>query len=65
MLLKELITDLCGLSAPSGFEERAFARAKELLSPYVDEIKTDALGNLIAIKKCGKLGAKTLMFDSH
>lgn len=65
MLLKELITDLCGLSAPSGFEERAFARAKELLSPYVDEIKTDALGNLLAVKRCGKEGAKTLMFDAH
>ncbi len=65
MLLKELITDLCGLSAPSGFEERAFTRAKELLSPYVDEIKTDALGNLIAMKRCGKADAKTLMFDAH
>lgn len=65
MLLKETIIDLCGLSAPSGFEERAFARIKELLSPYVDEIKTDALGNLIAVKKCAKNGAKKLMFNAH
>lgn len=65
MLLKETIIDLCGLAAPSGFEERAYSRIKELLSPYVDEIKTDSLGNLIAVKKCGKAGAKKLMFNAH
>ena len=65
MLLKETIIDLCGLAAPSGFEEKAFSRIKELLSPYVDEIKTDALGNLIAVKKCGKSSAKRLMFNAH
>jgi len=65
MLLKETIIDLCGLSSPSGFEERAFARIKEILYPYVDEIKTDALGNLIAVKKCGKPGAKRLMLNAH
>lgn len=65
MLLKELIIDLCGLAAPAGFEERAYSRVKELLSPYVDEIRSDAMGNLIAIKKCGKPDAKKLMFDAH
>ena len=65
MLLKEMIIDLCGLAAPAGFEERAFARVKELLSPFVDEIKTDSLGNLIAVKKCGKQDAKKLMLNAH
>ena len=65
MLLKETIIDLCGLSAPSGFEERAFSRIEELLKPFVDEIKTDAMGNLIAVKKCGKDKAKKLMFNAH
>jgi len=65
MLLKDMIIDLCGLPAPAGFEDKAFARAKELLAPFVDEIKTDALGNLIAVKKCGRRGAKKLMLDAH
>ena len=65
MLLKEMIIELCGLAAPAGFEERAFSRVKELLSPYVDEVKTDSMGNLIAVKKCGKPNAKKLMFDAH
>ncbi|MEG1316585.1 MAG: M42 family peptidase, partial [Oscillospiraceae bacterium] len=65
MLLKDLIFDLCGLAAPSGFEDNAFKRISELLSPYVDEIKTDAMGNLIAVKKCGRENAKRLMLDAH
>lgn len=65
MLLKEMIIDLCGLGAPSGFEDKAYAHIHELVSPFVDEIKTDSMGNLIAIKRCGKSGAKKLMFDAH
>lgn len=65
MQLKDLIFDLCDIPAPSGFEERAFARISELLSPYVDEVKTDAMGNLIAVKRCGRENAKKLMLDAH
>lgn len=65
MQLKEIIIDLCGISAPSGFEDNAFERASELLSPFVDEIKTDTMGNLIAVKRCGKPNAKKLMLDAH
>lgn len=65
MELKEIITDLCSLSAPSGFEERAYARVSEYLKPFVDEIGTDSMGNLIAVKRCGADGAKKLMLDAH
>jgi len=65
MLLKEMIIDLCGLGAPSGFEGKASARIEELISPFTDEIKTDSMGNLIAVKKCGKVGARRLMLDAH
>lgn len=65
MQLKDMIFDLCAISAPSGFEEAAFSRVNELLSPYVDSISTDAMGNLIAVKRCGKPNAKTLMLDAH
>ncbi|MDR1131348.1 MAG: M42 family peptidase [Oscillospiraceae bacterium] len=65
MLLKDTIIDLCGLSAPSGFEDSVFDRAKAFLSPYADDIRTDAMGNLIAVRKCGRPNAKTLMFDAH
>lgn len=65
MELKEIIFDLCGLSSPSGFEDNAFERISDLLKPFVDEINTDAIGNLIAVKKCGRAGAKKLMLDAH
>jgi len=65
MELKQIIFELCDLASPSGFEEGAFGRISELLEPFVDEIKTDAMGNLIAAKKCGKSGAKKLMLDAH
>lgn len=65
MQLKEIICDLCSLSAPSGYENKAFERISELLKPYTDEINTDAMGNLIAVKHCGKPNCKKLMLDAH
>ncbi len=65
MQLYDMITELCSISAPSGFEEKAFACVSELLSPYVDEIRTDVMGNLIAVKRCGQPKAKSLMLNAH
>lgn len=65
MELKSLIGELCSLTGPSGFENDVARRCAELLSPYVDEIYTDPMGNLIARRRCGKPGAKTLMLDAH
>jgi len=39
--------------------------AAELLRPYVDELQTDAMGNLIGIRRCGKENARRLMLDAH
>ncbi|MGI6012852.1 MAG: M42 family metallopeptidase [Oscillospiraceae bacterium] len=65
MELAELISRLSCLSGPSGFETAARETAAELLRPYVDELQTDAMGNLIGIKRCGKPYAQRLMLDAH
>lgn len=65
MELKEIIFDLCDLSAPSGFEDKAFERTSDYLAPYVDELKTDSMGNLIAVKRSGIQAADKLMLDAH
>lgn len=65
MELKELTKRLCGASAPSGFETPVFEIMKEYLAPFADEIKTDALGNLMAFKYCGREGAKRVMLNAH
>lgn len=65
MDLRNTVAGLSELSGPSGFEDRAAARVKELLVPYMDETSIDALGNVIGVKRCGKEGAKRLLIDAH
>ena len=65
MELAERISKLSCVSGPSGFESAARETVSELLRPYVDELQTDAMGNLIGVKRCGKAQAQRLMFDAH
>lgn len=65
MELHQLITELCSLPSPSGFEGPAFRRISELAAPFTDSIETDPLGNLIAWKRCGRPGASVLMLNAH
>ncbi len=60
---KELILKLSDLHGVGGFEDevREFIRGE--IEPYVDEVFTDAIGNLIAVKKGG--GEFKLMLDAH
>ncbi len=60
-MLKKLVK-AHGVSSGEGEVARIIA---ELLGGYVDEIKTDALGNLIAYKASGKENAKKLMLTAH
>ena len=65
MTIKETTRELCALSSPSGFEEAVARRAKELLEPLVDEICSDSMGNVLALRRCGKPGARQLLLDAH
>ena len=49
--MKELIKKLVEAYGPSGREESVRALITELIHPHVDELRTDALGNLIALRK--------------
>lgn len=51
MINVELLKELCQIPAAPGFEQRLRARVLELAEPLVDELRTDAMGNVIAIKK--------------
>ena len=55
--MENTIKALSDLRGISGFEYRITDEIIKLFSPYCDEIKTDALGNIIALKK-GKKGNK-------
>ena len=65
MELRDLIIALASQTGPAGFERPAIEKARELLEPYVDEIRTDVLGNLIGVRRCGEKNAPMLLLDAH
>lgn len=65
MELTELTKTLCGLPGPSGYETAVFQWAADYLRPLADEVETDALGNLRAIRRCGQPGARLVVLDAH
>ena len=65
MKLDDMIISLCSIAGPSGFEDRAREAAGDMLAPFVDEIHTDVMGNLLAVKRCGKENAKSMLLDAH
>ena len=60
----ELLKELCECSGIPGREERLREIVRRELEPIADDIKVDALGNLIAFKE-GKKNAKRLMIAAH
>lgn len=65
MELTKIISRLCEAPGPAGFEDAAVDCAREMLGGYVDEIKTDVMGSLIAVKRCGRENAKSVMLEAH
>ena len=59
-----LIRELAGAYGPSGREEEIRNLIEQKISSKVDEIYTDTLGNLIAVKK-GSENGKRIMLAAH
>jgi putative aminopeptidase FrvX len=57
-----LLEKLCNASGPSGFEGEVREIIKEEIKNYVDEIKVDVMGNVIAHKKGN---GKKVLIDAH
>ena len=62
--MKELIRQLVEAYGPSGHEGHVRTLIEQIVRPYVDEMRVDALGNLIAHKK-GKGGGRRVMLAAH
>lgn len=65
MDLAELTIALCGAAGPAGFEDAAGEYISNAIAPFVDEVKKDIMGNIIAVKRCGKDNAPAIMLDAH
>lgn len=62
--MKQLIKQLCEASGVGGYTDAADC-VKALVRPFVDEVYTDTLGSVLAIRRCGKENAPLLMLEAH
>ncbi len=58
-----LLQQLSDAFGPPGFEDEVREAVRALAAPLADEVRADALGNLIAVRK-GR-SERTLMLDAH
>ena len=56
---------LCALSGVSSWEDEVRDFLKEEAAPYADELRTDALGNLIVFKRGARPAGNKLMLCAH
>lgn len=62
---REMISELCSLPGPSGFERPVALHAAEMIKPYMDQVSVDRMGNVLGVKRCGIAGAKSVLLDAH
>lgn len=62
--MKELIEKLVSAYGPSGFEDAVREIIRPEVEPYADEIRVDALGNLI-VRKQGDGSGRRVMIAAH
>lgn len=63
---EELLKTLCEMQGIAGYEKNVRALICEQTRPYADEISTDAMGNLIVLKKGnGDPAGKKIMLAAH
>ncbi len=63
--MKPLIQKLVEIPSPSGYETRIRDLVRSEIEPYVDELRVDALGNLIARKGQSDSSALKVMLAAH
>ncbi len=59
-----LLKELCLCPSVSGREQKIREKITALVTPFCDEVRTDALGNLICVKR-GTAGGKKIMLAAH
>ncbi len=63
--MKELLRNLSQMRGISGFEFRIADKIADLFKGIADEVYTDRLGNVIAVKRSKKENAPRLMIEAH
>ena len=60
-----ILTQLCSLPGPSGFEGPVAQQAAAQLRSRMDEVKIDRMGTVIGVRYCGRANAPKLLLDAH
>ena len=60
----DLIKQLANVYGPSGYEQQVAAAIEALVTPYVDTVSRDPMGNLICVKN-GREGGHRVMLSAH
>ena len=63
--MQQIIKKLSDLRGISGHEYRINKQISEMFKPYSDSVRLDALGSVIAVKKCQKPNAPKIMLEAH
>lgn len=63
--MKTLLRTLTQISAPSGREDEIRTAVLQMIQPYADEVRVDALGNLIARKGKQAKNGRRIMLAAH
>ncbi len=63
--MKELLKSLVETTGPTGQEDKVRELVQSLIEPYVDEMFTDVMGNLIARKGSQTAEGLRIMFSAH
>lgn len=63
--MKSLIQKLVETTGPSGYETKIRELIRSEIADYADEVRVDALGNLIAVKGQTSTTAKKVMLAAH
>lgn len=61
----EALRTLTGIMTIPGFERSAEKQLTEAFGAYFDEIRADAAGNIVLLKRCGRENAAKIMLDAH
>lgn len=63
--MKDLLKKLVETAGPSGYETSVRETIRAEVAPLADEVRVDALGNLIAVKGEASNGGKRIMLAAH
>ena len=62
---QDFLFSLCAQMSVSGFESLGATYLREQFGEYFDTIETDAVGNHLLWRRCGRADAPTVMVDAH